>query len=712
METPLCSVPAGRRRSVVGRGTLLVALALVAVLAGEHDGRRAGTQTSLLLDSHAAAVASALVAGGDDRPSARPEAGSDEPRPPESIDELRERIAEVLARHEVPGVGLALIEPGGAIWAGGVGLASRATGAEIDADTMFRVGSITKTVVALAILKLVEEDRIELDTPVRDIAPEIDITNAWEDTAPLTVAHLLEHTAGFDDARFNELYVPGQGDAEVSLAEALARNPRSRVSRWRPGSHHAYSNPGYSVAAYVIEKVTGEPFDRYLEREILRPLGMWDASFDRTPAVQRRLAQGHGGRRQQPVPYRRIYHRAAGDLKASPRELARLVKLLIDRGQTRGGSLLRGDAIARMEIAETRAHPLFEMSYGLGNAGDPSLPVPTRGHGGGIAGFVSDYRYAPSLGLGYVLLFNSDREAVAPAYREIHALVFDYLTRGMELPAPPAPPASAVPAHELARFAGYYELASPRHALTAFLDRALLDAEVRVSNGALHLRLGSLGSTPLIPVGGNRFRVPGHSAPALAFATGADGRRTLFLMDLSFEEGTAWLGNLRRRALTLAYSLMQIGSFWNFLWLPAWLFVMARARRRLPVPPGAAPALAALSFFAMLELARLGLASGDLGHVHVLSIGCLVLGLVFPVASAWALARTIIALRRSGGPGATDEEPDEEIAELASLAALGMAIYDRSLRGRIYDLAVALACLGMSLYLTFHGVIGLRTWAW
>lgn len=691
MATTICSAHAGRGRAVVRRGTLLIALALVAVLAGGHDGWRAAPRDAQPLE----ALWQRLIAPARD--------ATDEPKPPGTIDELRERVAEVLERHELPGVGLALVARSGQVWAGGVGVASRATGAEIDADTMFRVGSISKTVVALAMLRLVEEGRLALDTPVRDIAPEIEMTNAWEDSAPITVAHLLEHTAGFDDARFNELYRPGAG--EPAVTEALARNPRSRASRWQPGSYYAYSNPGYSVAAYVIEKITGEPFDRHVERAILRPLGMWDASFSRTPAVQRRLAQGYE-ERQRPVPYRDIWHRAAGDLKASPRDLGRLVKLLIDRGKTRGGALLPAHAIARMERAETRAQPLSEVGYGLGNGGDPSLPVPMRGHGGGIAGFVSDFRYAPSLGVGYALLFNSSSEAVPAAYLEIRALVLDFLTRGMELPAPPA---IEVPAHELARLTGYYELASPRNALIAFLERALLDAEVRLKGDTLHLRLGSLGTTPLIPVGQDRFRVPGHGAPAVAFVARADGGRTLLIMDASFEPGNAWLGNLRRRALTLSYSLMQVGRFWNFLWIPAWLFVMARARRRLPLPPGAAPALAALCFFAMLALLRIGLGNGDLGQVTAISLGCLALGLLFPAASAWALARSIVELRR--GSSLPPDETDE-IDEVASLVAFGISIYDRGLRGRIYDLAVALACAGMSLYLAYHGVIGLRTWAW
>jgi CubicO group peptidase (beta-lactamase class C family) len=692
------------RHAMVRRGTILIALALVATALDEHAGGpgRGAHLPAPLRDAHLLALQEALPeAPADALPGTGRAVASDadEPEPPRTIDELRERIERVLTEHDVPGVGIALVERDGSTWTGGVGVASRETGVAVDGDTVFRVGSITKSVVALAILKLVEEHMLELETPVREIAPEIDMINAWEDTAPITVAHLLEHTAGFDDMRFNEMYVPGE-DGDVSVAEALARNPRSRVSRWQPGSYHAYANPGYSVAAYVIEKLTGEPFDRHIERVILQPTGMRGASFSLTPEVRARLAQGHAGRRNHPVPHRRLYHRAAGELLASPRQLAGLLELLIHRGATRSGELLRADAIVRMEQGDTLSQPLI--FYGLGNAGDPSLPVPTRGHDGMIDGFRSSYRYAPSLGVGYALLFNSSNEGALRAYVEIRALVFDYLTRDTKLPAPPE---IAVPAHELARHAGYYELASPRNEVIGFLERALNDVEVRLVAGELQMRLGSIQSIPLIPVAPDRFRIAGHGAAAVAFATREDGTRVMYLLDTAFEEGAASWGTLRRRALTLAYSFMRVGAFWNFLWLPGWLYVMARSRQRLPLPPGAAPALASLCFFAMLELVYIGLASGALGRVHAVSLGCFTLGLAFPALSAWGLAQAVIELRR----GST---VSEEIDELASLAAFGVSIFDRGLRGRIYDLAVALACMGMSLYLIYHGVIGLRTWAW
>jgi len=85
------------------------------------------------------------------------------------------------------------------IWAGGVGRADLATGKIADADTMFRIASITKCFVGLAVMKLKEQGKISLDARVSDIAPEIPIVNPWEKTNPVTVAELLEHTGGLHD---------------------------------------------------------------------------------------------------------------------------------------------------------------------------------------------------------------------------------------------------------------------------------------------------------------------------------------------------------------------------------------------------------------------------------------------------------------------------------------------------------------------------------
>ncbi|MCA9699278.1 MAG: beta-lactamase family protein, partial [Myxococcales bacterium] len=214
------------------------------------------------------------------------------PSAPRSIEELRARVAEILSREQVPGVGLALVDRSGVIWSGGVGVADLDSGRPVDADSQFRVASITKSFVALTVVRLAEQGRLRLDQPLHELMPEIEIDNPWEEEAPITLAHMLEHSAGFDDMRFNEYFT---ADETLSPRAALAINPRSRVARWRPGTRMSYSNPGYTVAGHAIEKATGEPWDRVIEREVLQPLAMPSARFRRTPDFADRLVTGYQG---------------------------------------------------------------------------------------------------------------------------------------------------------------------------------------------------------------------------------------------------------------------------------------------------------------------------------------------------------------------------------------------------------------------------------
>jgi CubicO group peptidase (beta-lactamase class C family) len=321
--------------------------------------------------------------------------------PPRDLDELRAEVAAILVREQVPGAGIALVDGGRIVWAGGVGVADRATRRPVTADTLFRIGSITKSFVALAAVKLAERGGLDLRARVSDLAPELAIGNRWAAEQPITVAHLLEHTAGFDDMRPNETFGPVAVEA-MPLGQVLARNPASRVARWRPGSRFSYANPGYTVAAYVLEKVTGRSYEAVLEREILGPLGMTGAALRWTPEVDARLARGYDDGAA-PLPYRAIYHRPAGNLMASPRELAALVQLALARGRVGGVALISPAGMARIERSETAQVAAGDASYGLGNYGEVSERVVIRGHNGGLPGFLSSYGYVPGRGVGYVL---------------------------------------------------------------------------------------------------------------------------------------------------------------------------------------------------------------------------------------------------------------------------------------------------------------------
>lgn len=120
----------------------------------------------------------------------------------------------------------------------------------------------------MGVMQLVEEGKLSLDEKVQDLVPHVEIKNPWHKTDPVRVKHLLEHTAGFGDIHFSEFYNT-RDNPNISLEKALGINPNSRKVRWRPGTRYSYSKPGYAIAGYIIEKVTGQSTFSY------QPLFWW-----------------------------------------------------------------------------------------------------------------------------------------------------------------------------------------------------------------------------------------------------------------------------------------------------------------------------------------------------------------------------------------------------------------------------------------------------
>src|SRR6266403_3005253 len=347
---------------------------------------------------------------------------------PKTVEELQKAMKDVLDKEHVPGAGVALVANGQLLWCGGIGKADIATGREMSCDTEFRVASISKTFVALALLKLQEEGKINLYARLQDVAPEIPFKNRWEATHPVRIVNLLEHTAGFDDMEFSEVYNL-RDRYDFPLLDVFKRFRKPQAARWPPGTRMSYSNPGNAIAGYLIEKVTGKPFDQYIRDAFLRPLGMERADYPFTDANKPLLAAAYHGNPPKAVGYPFIYLRPAGDLKASPGELAKLVQFLLRRGKTEEGQLVKPESILRMEAPETTlaAKNGLRLGYGLCNYSSVEGGVVTHGHDGGIDGFVSSYRYMPEQNWGYVVLLNSTNSG--RALHDLNLLAIDFLSR-------------------------------------------------------------------------------------------------------------------------------------------------------------------------------------------------------------------------------------------------------------------------------------------
>lgn len=611
----------------------------------------------------------------------RPRAAIDEDMPqptesydvadaPRSIEELKQRLARILEREHIAGASVALVDRNGPIWVGGFGVRDRATGALVDGDTAFRVGSLTKSVIALGVMRLVDQGKLDVDRPLREILPDVAIDNPWEAVAPVTLAHCLEHTAGFDDVRFNEIFATDEG---ITVRDALAINPRSRKVRWKPGTRHSYSNVGYTVAARAIEVASGEPFDQYLRREILGPLGITDADFRRTSTLMPRLAIGYM-ENARPVVFRSFAHRPAGALLASANDIAKLVHFWIVRGEGYPPIVSR-TGLARIERGGTLPYPRVDAEYGFANYSDVMHPVISHGHDGGMPGFHASFRYFSDLGIGYALLLNSNYSF--RGYFEIRSLMFEYMTRGRTFPRPPPATATERPA------AHFYAGAAPQNSAFGFVDSIFQGWTVApFDNDSLRVTELSGASWKLIPTRDGGYRFPRSSGSSVRFTTNADGKPIMLLGFNYAEAGSEWAAYMRLAALKLAMALLWFAPLWAAFELA---FRAIVRRRMLPRSLVLWPALAGLTCRAIPRLLDKAFFDGVIGMVHPLTIGLCAATIVYAIASVATLVSCIRWLGRPDRP---------------------------RLLAMVMPLACGLAFTLLALWLGSNGFIGIRTWAW
>ena len=209
-----------------------------------------------------------------------------------SITDLLDHLTEYMERYHIPGAMVSIVSSDTVLFSGGLGLANVEDGEPTSAKHAFRLGSVAKSFTALAMLSLLEEKGLSLHTPVKQVDPDLPIVNEWEAEAPVTIAHLLEQTAGFDDFHLHAIY--NKGDSVVPPAIEMVRSHKnSYVCRWKPGVRKAYSNPGYVMLGHLIEKLSGRAYGEYIRSTILEPLGMASSGYYFLKPPHIPLAQGY-----------------------------------------------------------------------------------------------------------------------------------------------------------------------------------------------------------------------------------------------------------------------------------------------------------------------------------------------------------------------------------------------------------------------------------
>lgn len=594
---------------------------------------------------------------------------------PQNLTELQAAVEKIRVDTQTPAIGIALVNRDGPQWIAGLGLASLEQQTPADENTLFRIGSISKMFVGIAVLRLVEEGRLNLDDKLRDLAPDIAFENPWEETHPIRLVHLLEHTTGWDDMSFAE-YAYAAPDS-MSLKEGLDYRPASRTSRWVPGTRMAYCNTGPAVAAYIVEKITGKIFEDYVQALVFDSLQMESTSFYFSKAYQERGASLYVDGK--PKNYWHILTRPAGSVNSSATDMASFLHMLIKRGEFSSRQIISPNSISRMEVAHTTLGSAAGVTsgYGLHNytSGYENYQVAFRGHNGGMEGALAELTYVPELNAGYVVMINSGNPL---ALDRLSKLLRGFLLKDI---SPPKNSPAPLPA-AFRELSGFYLPINYRSQIARMFSDIQSVMKFSVSEDFLHRQplLGSWKSNDYALARDDKALIDNWTGlPSIAIVEDPLAGRVVQVSGDLFKPISALraYGVLGINILVLLLSLLSLLCF------PVW--ALRRRIKRLPLDASVWvriwPLATSAILFTIVLVPALGGSIATMGHISVVSV-TLMLG---SILYAFATLGCLVVLWRSYG-------------QVASRWIYGYACLHTGLH---------LYLLGQ---LVVYGLIGIRTW--
>jgi serine beta-lactamase-like protein LACTB len=318
-----------------------------------------------------------------------------------AVDVLSGLIEHEVQDKKLPALSIALVDDQRVIWSKGLGFRDAAGKLPADANTVYRVGSVSKLFTDVAVMQLVEEGKLDLDVPVTTYLPDFKPVLKPEHK-PITLRMLMSHRSGL----IREPPVGNYFDPTEPSLEKTVTSLNGIPVVYPPGEKAKYSNAAIGVVGYVLQKTQGERFETFVKRRVLDPLGMADSSFLPTESVKKNLAQAimwtyHG--REFPAPTFELGMAPAGCMYSTVLDLAKFQSALFADGR----GVLKPETLAKM-LTPQFAPPDAKTGFGIGfNLGDLDGHK-QLGHGGAIYGFATNFTALPDDTLGVVVVCSRD----------------------------------------------------------------------------------------------------------------------------------------------------------------------------------------------------------------------------------------------------------------------------------------------------------------
>ena len=421
---------------------------------------------------------------------------------------LERMVAREMADKRLPAISLVLVDGPEIVWARGFGLARPRDSIPATAATVYRVGSVSKLFTDIALMRLVEQGRLDLDAPITRYLPDFHPANPFG--GAITLRQLMTHHSGL----VREAPVGSYFDSTAPPLSAVVASLSGTSLVYRPGSRYKYSNAALQVVGYVLERAAGQPFPQYLRDSVLAPLGMSHSAFfeptaDQAPQLATAFMWASDGRRFPAPTFRR--NAPSGTLYTSMADLGQfLVALFVD-----SNPVIRRSTLERMWADRGLG---FFVSRFDGHA--------RVGHDGAIYGFATTFALLPDDRLGVAVVTTLDGANVVTD-RIADAALRAMLARRAGLPLPEPVVSESLPSGLARRVAGHYtrgrrriDLLERQGELWLSRDGGLVPARVRALGDTLTFddALGFGGSLRLLEdrvvVAGDTFVQGAEPAPA------------------------------------------------------------------------------------------------------------------------------------------------------------------------------------------------------
>lgn len=325
-------------------------------------------------------------------------------------------------KNNIPGIAYGVVANGRLIYTGGAGYTNVANKTEVNTESVFRMASMSKSFTAMAIVKLRDDGKLNLDDPAsKYISQMIKTKYLTTDAAPITIRNLLTHTAGFpEDNPWGDRQL---ADSDKELLDIIEKGVSFSTV---PGAGYEYSNLGFALLGNIITRVSGKPYQQYITENILKPLGMNNTYWEYTKVPAAKLALGYrwinGDWKEEELLHDGSYG-AMGGLMSSVEDFAKYMILHLDAWPPKNGkesTVLKRSSLREMHTAGAfsgfnagfrypnggRICPVSsQYAYGLGVTKDCEGNT-WVGHSGGLPGFGSQWRIFTEYGIGVVSFAN------------------------------------------------------------------------------------------------------------------------------------------------------------------------------------------------------------------------------------------------------------------------------------------------------------------